>query len=254
MELEIGLLFSLAVIALLYGSVGHGGASGYLAVLSLSIFASHGAIWLKPHALGLNLVVVMLGLYHYGRQGYLNLKLILPFVLTSIPFSYLGAYLPIIDWLFDTLLSITLLWAAWRLMTLLNSTDQIIKQPSFFIGMGIGAGLGFFSGLVGVGGGIFLSPILILKGWATVKETAAASGFFILVNSLAALAGTFFSGQAELNGDLMIQFTAAVLIGGFLGTRFGANHASDQIIRHLLVVVLVLASLRRVLGLVGLWL
>ena len=96
MELQIGLLFSLAVIAALYGSVGHGGASGYLAVLSLSIFAFNGAVWLKPHALCLNLVVVTIGLYHYGRLGYFNLKLIIPFVLTSIPFAYLGAYLPII--------------------------------------------------------------------------------------------------------------------------------------------------------------
>ena len=111
MDLQFELLFSLAVIAALYGSVGHGGASGYLAVLSLSIFASHGAVWLKPHALCLNLVVASIGLYHYGRRGFFSMKLIQPFILTSIPFAYVGAYLPIIDWLFDTVLSITLLWA-----------------------------------------------------------------------------------------------------------------------------------------------
>lgn len=254
MELQIGLLFSLAVIALLYGSVGHGGASGYLAVLSLSVFAAQGAVWLKPHALALNIVVVLLGLYHYGRQGYLKLRLILPFVLTSIPFSYLGAYLPIVDGLFDTLLSLTLLWAAWRLMTTLDSTGDVSGSPSLPIALGIGAGLGFVSGLVGVGGGIFLSPFLILKGWATAKETAAASAFFILVNSVAGLGGAFASGQAQLDSDLMIQFTVAVLIGGFLGARLGANHASDQTIRRLLVVVLIVAALRRVSGLVGLWL
>ena len=253
MELQIGLLFSLAVIALLYGSVGHGGASGYLAVLSLSAFAAEGAVWLKPHALALNIVVVLLGLYHYGRQGYLNLRLILPFAITSVPFSYLGAYLPIVEWLFDTLLSLTLLWAAWRLMTTLDSTTEVSGPPTAVTALATGAALGFVSGLVGVGGGIFLSPVLMLKGWATAKETAAASALFILVNSVAGLGGAFASGQAQFDGDLMVQFTAAVLIGGFLGTRLGANHASDQTIRRLLVVVLIVAALRRVAGLLGLW-
>ena len=253
MELQIGLLFSLAVIAALYGSVGHGGASGYLAILSLSIFASHGAIWLKPHALCLNLVVASLGLYHYGRQGYFNIKLILPFVLTSIPFAYLGAYLPIIDWLFDSLLSFTLLWAAWRLMMSVKNESEVLNPPSTSVSLATGAGLGFLSGLVGVGGGIFLSPLLILKRWASAKQTAAVSAFFILVNSVAGIAGALMSDQAKIDGDLLIQFAAAVLIGGFLGTRLGANHASDQMIRRLLVVVLVVAAVRQLLGLVGLW-
>jgi len=249
MELQIELLFSLAVIAALYGSVGHGGASGYLAVLSLSIFASHGAIWLKPHALW----VASIGLYHYGRQGFFSMKLILPFIMTSIPFAYVGAFLPIIDWLFDTALSITLLWAAWRLVMAANIDGNICNPPSLSVGLGIGAGLGFISGLVGVGGGIFLSPLLILNRWASPKATAAVSAFFILVNSIAGLAGAFSSGQAQLHSDLIIQFSIAVLIGGFMGTRFGANHASDQTIRRLLAVVLVVAAVRRVLGLVGLW-
>ena len=253
MELQIELLFSLAVIAALYGSVGHGGASGYLAVLSLSIFASHGAVWLKPHALCLNLVVASIGLYHYGRQGFFSMKLILPFILTSIPFAYVGAYLPIIDWLFDTALSITLLWAAWRLVMAANIDGNICNPPSLSVGLGIGAGLGFISGLVGVGGGIFLSPLLILNRWASPKATAAVSAFFILVNSIAGLAGAFSSGQAQLDSDLIIQFSIAVLVGGFMGTRFGANHASNQTIRRLLAVVLVAAAGRGVLGLMGYW-
>ena len=253
MELQIGLLFSLAVIAVLYGSVGHGGASGYLAVLSLSVFASNGAVWLKPHALCLNLVVVTIGLYHYGRLGYFKIKLIIPFVLTSIPFAYLGAYLPIIDWLFNALLSLTLLWAAWRLMMSIKKENVVFKPPSTIISLATGASLGLLSGLVGVGGGIFLSPLFMLKGWASAKETAAVSAFFILVNSMAGLVGAFMSNQAQLDSDLIIQFSGAVLIGGFLGTRLGANHASDQTIRRLLVVVLVVAALRQLLGLVGLW-
>ena len=253
MDLQFELLFSLAVIAALYGSVGHGGASGYLAVLSLSIFASQGAIWLKPHALCLNLVVASIGLYHYGRRGFFSMKLIQPFILTSIPFAYLGAYLPIIDWLFDTVLSFTLLWAAWRLVKAANIDSNIYNPPSYILSLTVGAGLGFVSGLVGVGGGIFLSPLLILKRWASTKATAAVSALFIIVNSIAALAGAFSSDQAQLDSDLIIQFSIAVLIGGFMGTRFGANHASDQMIRRLLAVVLVVAAVRTVFDLVGLW-
>ena len=253
MDFQIGLLFSLSIIALLYGSVGHGGASGYIAILSLSVFADQGALWLKAHALTLNLIVVIFGLYHYGRRGYLNLKLILPFALTSVPFSYLGAFLPVIDLVFDTLLSLTLAIASVRLIFSFNDMRPVSGPPPLMISLISGAGIGLVSGLVGVGGGIFLSPLFVLKGWATNKETAAACALFILFNSIAGLAGTFFSGQAMLETDLMIQFISVVMIGGFLGTRIGANYASDQTIRYLLSIVLIVASLRRVLGLVGLW-
>ena len=173
--------------------------------------------------------------------------------MASIPFAFVGAYLPIIDWLFDIVLSFTLLWAAWRLVMAANIDDNIYNPPSFSVSLAIGAGLGFVSGLVGVGGGIFLSPLLILKRWASTKATAAVSALFIIVNSIAALAGAFSSGQAQLDSDLIIQFSIAVLIGGFMGTRFGANHASDQMIRRLLAVVLVVAAVRTVFDLLGLW-
>ena len=131
--------------------------------------------------------------------------------------------------------------------------SNIYNPPSYSLSLAVGAGLGFVSGLVGDGGGIFLSPLLILKQWASTKATAAVSAFFIIVNSIAALAGAFSSGQAQLDSDLIIQFSIAVLIGGFMGTRFGANHASDQMIRRLLAVVLVVAAVRTVFDLLGLW-
>ena len=249
-----GILFSLAVVAALYGSVGHGGASGYLAILSLTSLATQGAIWLKPHALILNLVVASLALLHYGRKGYFDYQLIWPFAIASIPFAYIGAYLPVVDWLFDTLLSFTLLWAAWRLLKINRANQTEITSPSVSTGLLTGAGLGFASGLVGVGGGVFLSPLLILKNWATAKITAAVSAFFILVNSIAALGGSFLSDQAVLDKDLISQFILAVLIGGFIGTRFGAEKADENIIRKLLAIVLVFAAARRILGLLGVWL
>tara|TARA_B100000700_G_scaffold330827_1_gene459364 strand:- start:37340 stop:38104 length:765 start_codon:yes stop_codon:yes gene_type:complete len=253
MDIQIGLLFSLFIIAILYGSVGHGGASGYMAIFSLSIFANQGPFWLKSHALTLNLIVAIFGLYHYGKQGYIKPTLILPFALTSIPFSYLGAYLPVIDWIFDTLLSLTLAIASVKLIFSFKHVRLISGPPTLIISLLSGAGIGLISGLVGVGGGVFLSPLFVLRGWATNKETAAGCALFILFNSMAGLAGAFFSSQTILQTDLMLQFISVVMFGGFLGTRFGANYASDQTIRYLLSIVLIIASLRRVLGLVGLW-
>ena len=133
-----------------------------------------------------------------------------------------------------------------------KNESEVLNPPSASVSLAAGAGVGFLSGLVGVGGGIFLSPLLILKRWASAKQTAAVSAFFIFVNSVAGIAGALISDQAKIDGDLLIQFAAAVLIGGFLGTRLGANHASDQMIRRLLVVVLVVAAVRRLLGFVGL--
>ena len=253
MESEFILLFSLAVVASLYGSVGHGGASGYLAILSLTAFAQHGPEWLKVHALCLNLIVASLALYNYSKQGFLNFPLIWPFIVTSIPAAYLGAYLPIIDWVYDTVLSLTLIWAAWRLV-MLNKTGTKVEHspPQLTTALPIGAGLGIISGIVGVGGGIFLSPLLILKKWAGAKETAAVSALFILVNSVAGLAGMSFSGQMSLDLTLLSKFIIAVLIGGLIGTHFGAAHGSETSIRRLLAVVLIIASFRRILGFVGL--
>ena len=151
LDLNFELLFCLAVTAALYGSVGHGGASGYLAVLSLSSYATQDAIWLKTHALCLNLVVASLGLYHFSRKGFLNIKFIIPFIITSIPFAYLGAYIPIIDWLFEVLLSVTLLWAAVRLLINVNKVKSNSNYlPKYGVCACYGAGLGFLSGLVAV--------------------------------------------------------------------------------------------------------
>ncbi len=220
----------------------------------MSSYATQDAIWLKTHALCLNLVVASLGLYHFSRKGFLNIKFIIPFIITSIPFAYLGAYIPIIDWLFEVLLSVTLLWAAVRLLINVNKVKSNSNYlPKYGVCACYGAGLGFLSGLVGVGGGIFLSPIMILKGWVSTKETAASSALFIFVNSIAGLAGLFNSHKAYVNDSLLIQFIFSVLIGGLIGTRFGADHASNLTIRQLLSLVLVMAALRRIFSFFGLW-
>ena len=252
MESTVILLFALAVVAALYGSVGHGGASGYLAILSLTTLAQHGPEWLKPHALCLNVVVASLALYNYSKRGFFDFRLTWPFVVTSIPAAYAGAYLPIVDWLYDSLLSLTLLWAAWRLVRLNRLGENATpNRPPVSTSLPIGAGLGFASGIVGVGGGIFLSPLIMLKRWAGAKTTAATSALFILVNSVAGLGGMFVSKQSILDTHLLVQFIGAVIVGGILGTFLGASRASETAIRRLLALVLILAALRRTTGLFG---
>ncbi|MED5486532.1 MAG: sulfite exporter TauE/SafE family protein [Candidatus Thermoplasmatota archaeon] len=236
---------ALAVVAALYSSVGHGGASGYLAVLSLTTYGTMEVAWLKQHAWCLNLVVAAIAFYHFHRAGYHIPKLTLPFIVASIPMAIVGGYLTVDGAIYDLLLSICLVVAAWRLF-ITNSTDSVIEyQPRWSVAAPVGGSIGFASGIIGVGGGIFLSPILLLKKWATPKGAAATSALFIWVNSLAGLGGAALSGQLILEMGVLFPFVGAVLIGGFIGSRYGAEVAPQQMVRKLLVMVLIVAATKR---------
>ena len=139
--------------------------------------------------------------------------------------------------------------AAWRLFATNVSDVEVDSEPPWGIAAPVGGSIGFASGIIGVGGGIFLSPVLLLKKWATPKGAAATSALFIWVNSLAGLGGATLSGQLTLEWGVLFPFVGAVLIGGFIGSRYGAEIAPQQMIRKLLVVVLVVAAARRVLEL-----
>ena len=155
-------MFGLFVVATLYSSVGHGGASGYLAVLSLSSYGMMSAGWLKQHVWCLNLIVASIAFYNYYRGGFHISKLTWPFIITSIPFALLGGFLIVNGVLYDTLLSIILIWAAYRLMRIEKESGSIeLNIPSLKTSLPIGGGIGFVSGIIGVGGGIFLSPIFL---------------------------------------------------------------------------------------------
>ena len=182
MDINLIMLYlGLFLISILYSSVGHGGASGYLAVLSLSTFASMNSSWLKQHAWCLNLIVAAIAFYHYYKAGFYNKKLTIPFIVGSIPFAMIGGALKINGDLYDYLLSITLIWAAYRLyQTKVVENNREITDLGLKITLPIGGGVGFLSGIVGVGGGIFLSPIILLKKWADPKTVAATSALFIL--------------------------------------------------------------------------
>ncbi|MED6298187.1 MAG: sulfite exporter TauE/SafE family protein [Candidatus Thermoplasmatota archaeon] len=245
----VAICLALMTVAALYSSVGHGGASGYLAVLSLTTYGSMESAWLKQHAWCLNLIVAAIAFYHFHRAGHHVPKLTVSFIVASIPMAMVGGYLAVDGAVYDLLLSICLLAAAWRLFTTNVSDVEVNSEPSWGIAAPVGGTIGFASGIIGVGGGIFLSPVLLLKKWATPKGAAATSALFIWVNSLAGLGGATLSGQLVLEWGVLLPFVAAVLVGGFIGSRYGAGIAPHQMIRKLLVVVLVVAAARRVLEL-----
>ena len=242
---------ALLVVAILYSSVGHGGAAGYLAGLSLSGFAAMDVAWLKQYAWCLNLVVAAIAFWHYYRAGHHIPKLTIPFIAASVPFAILGGSLRVDGVLYDSLLSLTLVWAAWRLYSISDEETEECTAPDLKIALPVGGSIGLMSGIVGVGGGIFLSPIILMKNWATPKATAATAALFIWVNSAASIAGASLSGQLELEYATLLPFAGVVLIGGFVGSRYGAEIAPQQMIRKLLVGVLIIAALRRLLGIVG---
>lgn len=245
----VAICLALMAVAALYSSVGHGGASGYLAVLSLTTYGSMESAWLKQHAWCLNLIVAAIAFYHFHRAGHHVPKLTVPFIVASIPMAMVGGYLVVDGAVYDLLLSICLLAAAWRLFATNVSDAEVDSEPSWGIAAPVGGTIGFASGIIGVGGGIFLSPVLLLKKWATPKGAAATSALFIWVNSLAGLGGATLSGQLALEWGVLFPFVVAVLVGGFIGSRYGAEIAPQQMVRKLLVIVLVVAAVRRVVEL-----
>jgi len=252
MELELFLvLFGLFVVATLYSSVGHGGASGYLAVLSLTSFGMMNVAWLKQHVWCLNLIVASIAFFNYYRNGFHIPKLTWPFIITSIPFALVGGYLVIDAVIYDLLLSFVLIWAAFRLLKVeKENKENELNIPSLKKALPIGGGIGFVSGIIGVGGGIFLSPIMLLNKWASAKNVAATSALFIWVNSAAGMTGAAISGQLVIDFEILFPFSIVVILGGVLGSRLGAGYANEITIRRLLVIVLIFAATKRILELI----
>lgn len=224
-------------MAFLYASVGHGGASGYLAVMAL--FAIAPPI-MKQTALLLNLGVSLMSFIAFYRQGYFKWTLFWPFALGSIPAAYLGARIPLADSTYKQILGACLFLAVIRMVVTLKESEP--RKLNLGIGVLAGAAIGVLSGMIGIGGGIILSPLLLLFRWANLKEAAAASALFIFVNSIAGLAG--LKTWIALDQSQMIYWLAASLMGGFLGARWGAGIASNSKVKWILALVLVIASLK----------
>lgn len=244
MSLSFLVLLSACIlaVAVLYSSVGHGGASGYIAVLALFSLAPSS---FKPTALVLNILVSAVAAYSFTRAGHFSRRLFLPFAATSVPASFLGGSMSLPLPVCKPLIGIILLASAWRLFYRYPSEEGARVPPSATVALSVGAFLGFLSGLTGVGGGIFLSPLLLLFGWAKAKEASAVAAMFILVNSLSGLLGHFSSLQAVPSFAPMLA--AAALCGGITGSLFGSKCLPVPGVVKALSLVLAIAGFKLLL-------
>jgi uncharacterized membrane protein YfcA len=232
-------LLSIFFVAVLYSSVGHGGASGYLAIMT--IFSFNPQI-LRSSALLLNLFVSGMAFLQYNRKGYFKWKLFLPFAVTSVPFAFLGGLISLDSFIYKIILGFCLLIAAFRMILNINTENISKKNISFQVGLAAGAMLGFVSGIIGVGGGIFLSPLLLLLHWADMKETCAVSALFIFVNSAAGFTGILLS---DLSLSPQIFFWVPIaLLGGIIGSYMGSIKISGKVLKYILSLVLFFASIK----------
>jgi uncharacterized membrane protein YfcA len=242
MPLETLALLSLAVlvVAFLYSSVGHAGASGYIAVMAL---ASLAPTVIKPTALALNIVVATIGTVQYWRAGHFSWRLFWPFALASIPLAFVGGKLDLPADVFRLVVGVVLLLSAahfaWN-----PSVDEARGTPSVPVSLGVGGGLGLLAGLTGTGGGIFLTPLLLLRKWARTKQAAATSALFILCNSIAGLAGNWSS--TKQIPAFIAPLAAAVVVGGASGSWLGARRFAPAVIKRILAAVLVIAGAKLV--------
>ena len=232
-------LLTLPIVAFLYASVGHGGASGYLALMAIFSFAPE---TMKPTALLLNLFVAGIAFYHYYKAGYFNKKLFLSFAMASIPMAFVGGMIEVDASIYKKILAVLLIFAILKMLNVFGKESEYIKQVKMWQGLAVGAVIGFFSGLIGIGGGIILTPIILLLHWGKMKEAAAVSALFIWVNSAAGLVGQMSSG-VEISSQAFI-LVAIAIVGGFLGSYYGSRKFNNSLLRYVLAFVLIIASIK----------
>lgn len=237
-------LAGLALAAFLYASVGHGGASGYLAVMALAGVAPES---MRPAALALNVVVAGIGTWKYLRAGAFDWNVFWPFALVSIPMAYVGGALHVPAGVFKPLVGVALLFAAWRMFLSTRNAEVVRREMKLGPAFAAGAVMGLLSGMTGVGGGIFLSPLLLLLGWAGTRETSGIAALFILVNSLAGLAGLASQGSLASLPSNFPLWVVAVAVFGWLAAELGSKRLQLPVIRKLLAVVLGVAGAKMIL-------
>jgi uncharacterized protein len=239
MTTELLILFYslLFVVAFLYASVGHGGASGYLALGAIFELAKE---VMRPTALMLNLFVSLTSFIQFYRGKHFIFKIFLPLAIASVPMAFIGGRINIDAGIYKTALGILLLIPIIRFFFFPNIPVTEIRKSNMGISLLLGAVIGFISGVIGIGGGIILSPVLLLLKWTDQKQTAAISALFIFVNSMSGLLGQWTKG---IHFDTsMISYVAVAFAGGFCGAYFGAMKFNQNVLRIVLGVVLVFAS------------
>lgn len=233
-ELFYGILF---FVAFFYAAVGHGGASGYLALMALYGVAPEE---MKPTALMLNLFVSLTSFIQYYRGGYFLKKLFIPIAAASVPLAFIGGMITVEESMYKRILGVLLLFPVFRFFFFRNVEDSALKDQNLVIAVITGGIIGFLSGMIGIGGGIILSPVLLLLQWTNQKQTAAISAAFIFVNSLAGLGGMLTQG-ISFTGN-MLMYIVVAFTGGLLGAYFGAKRFNQNVLKYILAVVLLMAS------------
>ncbi len=239
-KIQQTLILSIAIgfVAFLYSSVGHGGASGYIAVMTFfSVLPSD----IKPTALVLNILVSSIGAVQFWHAGHFSWSLFWPFALLAVPAAYAGGFVQLPIGIFNPLLGFVLLVSAVRL-TILPTDPPNITPPPRGIALALGAGIGLLSGLTGTGGGIFLTPLILFCRWATIRQAAAVTAMFILVNSVSGLVGHINSGKPIPSFVLWLAFAAVA--GGAWGSHLGSNRLSVHLIHLFLSAALVFAGIK----------
>lgn len=229
----------LPIISFLYSSVGHGGASGYLALMALFSFAPE---TMKPTALLLNIFVAGISFYYYYKEGFFNKKLFISFAISSIPLAFLGGTIEIDASIYKKVLAVLLVFAILKMLNVFGKERETIKQVKLWQGLIVGGIIGFFSGLIGIGGGIILTPLILLLHWGKMKEAAAVSALFIWVNSASGLIGQLSTG-INLSVESYI-LVAIAMVGGVFGGYFGSKKLNNQKLRYILALVLIMASFK----------
>ena len=227
----------LFLVAFLYSSVGHGGASGYLALMVIYNISPD---VMKPTALLLNLFVSLTSFIQFYRGKHFNWKIFLPFAIASVPMAFVGGLITVETIIYKKILGLLLLIPIIRFLFFRNISMQDLKKASTILSLLIGAIIGFLSGLIGIGGGIILSPVLLLLKWANMKQAAAISALFIFVNSISGLAGQFTKG-IHFNSEMYVYVIIA-FAGGVCGAYLGSIRFKQSILQYLLVLVLIVAD------------
>ncbi len=241
---HLSLLLGVAFLAAsaLYASVGHGGASAYLAVMGLCGISP---LEMKPVALVLNIAVSTMALVYFVRAGHFRSSLFWPLVAASVPAAFLGGWLQSPDAIFKLVLAAALVIGAWRLVATRSESCETCRHAGWPVLLAIGGGIGFLSGLIGIGGGIFLTPLLVIFRWVPAKTAAALSAAFIMANSCSGLSGFILKGGQI--PPLAWGLLPCVLVGGWLGSRWGSGVAQSNTLRRTLAAVLVIAAAKFVI-------